>query len=209
MIDHGALKINYGRKKIWGPDRHQQRRQAEVLASRDKANEKLEKKSIEVAQQQQKVSESDIKGHGKRLEQRQDKLHTLQGELEGVASKRQQLQQQVDALQALGQRADRDFRKQTIMTFRTLWLENLLMAFMQALLSAMAAPVSLERVLALLFERSGIRVETSERVIYWVNSTGLSASNRRVLEEIVNGLGGMGLRTGGKVIEVNVRDMPP
>jgi hypothetical protein len=136
-------------------------------------------------------------------------LHTLQGELEGVAIKQQQLQQQVDALEPLGQRADRDFRKQTIMTFRTLWLENLLMAFMKALLAVMATPVSLERVLALLFGRSGIRVETSERVIYWVNSTGLSASNRRVLEEIVNGLGGMGLRAGGKVIEVNVRDMPP
>ena len=95
------------------------------------------------------------------------------------------------------------------MTFRTLWLENLLMAFMKALLSAMAAPVSLERVLELLFERSGIRVETSERMTYWVNSTGLSASNRRVLEEIVSGLGGMGLRAGGKAIEVNVRDMPP
>ena len=209
MIDHGALKINYGRKKTWGPDRHQQRRHAEVVASRDKANEKLVKKSVEIADQQHKVSESDIKGHGKRLEQRQDKLHTLQGELEGVAIKQQQLQQQVDALEPLGQRADRDFRKQTIMTFRTLWLENLLMAFMKALLAVMATPVSLERVLALLFGRSGIRVETSERVIYWVNSTGLSASNRRVLEEIVNGLGGMGLRAGGKVIEVNVRDMPP
>lgn len=209
MIDHGALKTNYGRKKIWGVDRHQQRRQAERVESLAKANEKLDKKSSEVADQQQKVLESEIKSHVKRLEQRQDKLQRLQGELAGVVSQQQQLQQQVDALEPLGQRADRDFRKQTIMTFRTLLLENFLMAFMSALLSALSTPVSLERVLALLFERSGLRVETPERVSYWVNSTGLSASNRRVLEEVVHGLSGMGLRAGGKAIEVNMRDMPP
>jgi len=32
-----------------------------------------------------------------------------------------------------GQRADRDFRKQAIMTIRTLFLENMLRAFMAAL----------------------------------------------------------------------------
>ncbi len=153
--------------------------------------------------------ESADKGHGTRLEQRQDKLHQLQGELQSLQSKQQQLQHKVDALNAIGQRADRDFRKQTIMTFRTLLLENLLMVFMKMLLSVMTTPVSLERVLSLLFERSGTRVETPERVIYWVNSTGLSASNRRVLEEIVNGLGGLGLRVDGKALEVHLRDIPP
>jgi hypothetical protein len=209
MIDHGALKINYGRKKIWGPDRHQQRRQAEVLGALDKANEKVAKQTDELEVQQQKVLDSEAKGHGKRLEQRQDKLQQLQGELSVVESKQQQLQQQVETLEPLGQRADRDFRKQTIMTFRSLFLENLLMAFMSALGSVMATPVSLEGVLALLFQRSGLRIETPEKVIYWVNSTGLSASNRRVLEEIVKGLCGMDLRVDGKAIEVEARDMPP
>ena len=209
MIDHGALKINYGRKKIWGPDRHQQRRQAEVLGALDKANEKVAKQTDELEVQQQKVLDSEAKGHGKRLEQRQDKLQQLQGELSVVESKQQQLQQQVETMEPLGQRADRDFRKQTIMTFRSLFLENLLMAFMSALGSVMATPVSLEGVLALLFQRSGLRIETPEKVIYWVNSTGLSASNRRVLEEIVKGLCGMDLRVDGKAIEVEARDMPP
>jgi hypothetical protein len=209
MIAHGALKINYGRKKIWGPDRHQQRRQAEVFAVLDKANTKVDKKCGEVEGQQHKVLESADKGHGTRLEQRQNKLQQLQGELQSLQSKQQQLQHKVDALDAIGQRADRDFRKQTIMTFRTLLLENLLMAFMKMLLSVMTTPVSLECVLSLLFERSGTRVEPPERVIYWVNSTGLSASNRRVLEEIVNGLGGLGLRVDGKALAVHLRDIPP
>jgi hypothetical protein len=87
MIDHGALKINYGRKKIWGPDRHQQRRQAEVLGALDKANEKVAKQTDELEVQQQKVLDSEAKGHGKRLEQRQDKLQQLQGELSVVESK--------------------------------------------------------------------------------------------------------------------------
>src|SRR5262249_56160625 len=30
MIDHGALNTNYGRKKLVGPDRHQQRQRAQL-----------------------------------------------------------------------------------------------------------------------------------------------------------------------------------
>lgn len=33
MNDHGALKINYGRKKIVGPDRHQQRQREQLEQS--------------------------------------------------------------------------------------------------------------------------------------------------------------------------------
>ena len=33
MIDHGALETNYGRKKIVGPDRHQQRKREDHAAS--------------------------------------------------------------------------------------------------------------------------------------------------------------------------------
>ena len=71
-------------------------------------------------------------------------------------------------------RADRDFRKQTIMTIRTLFLENLLRAFMSILLAVLPENVSLEQVLKLLFERSGTRIERGQEVTYWVNATGLS-----------------------------------
>jgi hypothetical protein len=33
MIDHGALETNYGRKKIVGPDRQQQRKREDLGAS--------------------------------------------------------------------------------------------------------------------------------------------------------------------------------
>ncbi len=95
------------------------------------------------------------------------------------------------------------------MTCRTLLLENVLMAFMAALLAQMQSQVSLACVLSLLFERSGARLETTSEVVYWVNTTGLSLSYRRLLEEVVDGLGAMDLRHQGKPIRVGLKDMPP
>jgi len=108
-----------------------------------------------------------------------------------------------------GQRADRDFRKQTIMTMRTLFLENMLRAFWAALLVTLPIQVSLEQVLRLLFARSGARMETPSQVVYWVNTAGLSQSNRRLLGQIVAGLGAMDLQDQGKPIHVRLKDMPP
>jgi hypothetical protein len=65
MIDHGALDINYGRKKIVGPDRHQQRKRDELEASLDKAQQRGTKKVEALDQQQAKVEASNSKGHGK------------------------------------------------------------------------------------------------------------------------------------------------
>src|SRR6266513_2034475 len=76
--DHGALNTNYGRKKILGVDRHQQRAQAQLDHAREAAQKRVEKQEQAVTTQQAKVLESTSKGHGKRLEQRQ---HTL-GRLE-------------------------------------------------------------------------------------------------------------------------------
>jgi hypothetical protein len=64
-------------------------------------------------------------------------------------------------------------------------------------------------VLSLLFERSGSRMETPSQVVYWVNTTGLSLSNRRLLREIVEGLCAMDLQEKGKSIHVRLKDMPP
>ena len=64
------------------------------------------------------------------------------------------------ALGSPKERADRDFRKQTIMTIRTLLLENTLRAFMVALFGTLQTKMSLETILHLLFERSGARMET-------------------------------------------------
>ena len=116
-------------------------------------------------------------------------------------------------VQAIGQcsrqRADRDFRKQTIMTFRTLWLENALRAFVAVLLGRLQTQVSLQQVLCLLFERRGARMETRTQVVYWVNTAGLSLPNRRLLAEIVDGLCAMDLRDQDTGIRVCLKDMSP
>ncbi len=209
IIAHGALDINYGRKKIVGPDRHQQRKCEALEAAMHTAQQRVTKKVEALDEQQAKVQESEAKGHGKRLEQRQHAFVRVEQELKDAQHHQAHLEAQVEALGPPKERADRDFRTQTIMTCRTLLLENVLMAFMAALLAQMQSQVSLACVLSLLFERSGARLETASEVIYWVNTTGLSRSYRRLLEEVVDGLGAMDLRHQGKPIRVGLKDMPP
>ena len=208
MIDHGGLDINHGRKTIMAPDRHHQRKQEHLEASLETAHERVAKKAEAVKNQQAKVAESEAKGHGKRLEQRQDKLVTVEQELKDAKGKQAKLSEHAAILGPAGQRADRDFRKQTIMTIRTLFLENMLRAFLAALRATLPIQVSLEQVLSLLFERRGARVETPSQVVYWVNTAGLSQSNQRLLGTIVEGLGAMGLQDQGKPIHVRLKDMP-
>jgi hypothetical protein len=209
MIAHGALDINYGRKKIVGADRHQQRKREALEAAWQTAQQRVAKKVEALDEQRAKVQESEAKGHGKRLEQRQHALVRVEQELKDIENHQGHLAAQVEALGPPKERADRDFRKQTIMTCRTLLLENALMAFMAALLAQLPNQVSLECVLSLLFERSGARLETASEIVYWVNTTGLSLSYRRLLEEVVDGLGAMDLRQQGKPIRVGLQDMPP
>lgn len=209
MIEHGGLDINHGRKTIMGPDRHHQRKQDQLDASLETAHERVSKKEEAVTSQQAKGAESEAKGHGRRLEQRQGKLVTLEHELKDAQGKQAKLAEQAAALGLASQRADRDFRKQTIMTIRTLFLENMLRAFLAALLATLSIQVSLEQVMSLLFARRGARMETPSQVVYWVNTAGLSLSNRRLLGKIVEGLGAMDLQDQGKPIHVRLKDMPP
>jgi hypothetical protein len=95
------------------------------------------------------------------------------------------------------------------MTCRTLLLENALMAFRATLLTHLPRKVSLEGVLRLLFERSGAWLETASEMVYWVNTTGLSQSYRRLLEEVSDGLCAMDLRAQGKPIRIVLKEMPP
>ena len=209
MIAHGALNTNYGRKKLVGPDRHQQRARDKLLQSLETAQQRVDKQVEEVKAKQDQVAESESQGHGKRLAQRQRALAGLEKALKNAKHKQDQLAEQAYALGPPGERADRDFRKQTIMTVRTLLLENALHAFMVVLLGTLQTKVSLELVLNLLFERSGARMETNSQVVYWVNTSGLSLPYRRVLTAVVEGLCAMGLREYGKPICVRLKDMPP
>jgi hypothetical protein len=209
MIDHGALDINYGRKKILGADRHHQRKPVHLDQALETAPKRVDKKAEALKAQQDKVAESASKGHGKRLEQRTRTLLTLEQACKEAKAHQAKCSEQASTLGPAGQRADRDFRKQTIMTMRTLWLENVLRAFMGALLATRHTKVSLQQVLSLLFERSGSRMETPSQVLYWVNSAGLSLANRRLLSEVAQGLCAMGLQAKGKPVHVRLKDMPP
>ncbi len=164
--------------------------------------------TFERDEQRAKVQESQAKGHGKRLDQRQHALGRVEQELQDAQHHQAHLEAQVEALGPPKERADRDFRKQTIMTCRTLLRVNALMAFMATLLAQMQSEVSLECVLSILFKRSGARLETASEIVYWVNTAGLSRPYRRLLEEIVDGLCAMDLRHQGKPIRVALKDMP-
>ena len=150
-----------------------------------------------------------MKGHGTRLAQRQHALAGLDKALEAAHHNHDHLAEQVQALGPTRERADRAFRKQTIRTVRTLWLEKALRAFMIALLGLLQTKVSVEMSLHLLFERSGARMETNSQVVYWGNTAGLSVPYRRVLTEIVNGLCALDVRDQGKPIGVRLKDMSP
>jgi hypothetical protein len=209
MIDHGALNTNYGRKTIVGPDRHQQRAKEQLDQSLAAAQQRVSKKAEAVQTQQTKVAESAAQGHGKRLAQRQRALAGLAQELQAVQYHQAQLAAQATALGPLRERADRDFRKQTIMTMRTLLLENALTSFMTVLLGLLTMKMSLDCLLKILFERSGARVVTDSQVIYWINTAGLSGPYHRLLVEIVAGLCAMDLRYQGKPIQVRLKATPP
>ena len=209
MIDHGALDINYGHKTIVGPDRHQQRVRDKRDQALEAAHKRVDKQVEALKAKQAQVAESESKGHGKRLAQRQRALAGLDKAWQDAQHKHAQLTAQAAALGPPKERADRDFRKQTIMTFRTLLVENALAAFMALLCGQLQTKVSLDCILRILFERSGARMETASHIVYWVNTAGLSVPYRRLLTEVVEGLWVMDLREQDKPIRVCLKDMPP
>jgi hypothetical protein len=209
MIDHGALDSNSGRKTLTGPDRHHQRKQEQLEASLKTAPQRVDKQAEAVQAHQDKVAESASTGHGKRLEQRRRNVLSVAQDLKRAKAQQAQLAEQAATLGPAGQRADRDFRTQTIMTIRTLVLEHWLRAFRVALLAMLPTPGRLPQVLHRVFERSGARMETPSQVVYWINTAGLSRPNRRLVSEIVEGLCAMDLQDQGKPIHVRLKDMPP
>ncbi|MHC4074017.1 MAG: hypothetical protein ACYTGS_18625 [Planctomycetota bacterium] len=208
MKDHGALDVNFGTKKIVVADRHQQRAKAALEEDVAKASQQEAKRAEQVQERQEKVEESEQKGHTKRLVQRQAHLVQAREELDKATEKKATLQNQLESLGPDQQRADRDFRKQSIMTFRTLFLENALLTFLKVLLGHMTTKICLQTLLKVLFERGGTRVESDCRIIYWVNTQGLSCRYQDLLGKVLEGINALGLNRAGKPIEVRARDGP-
>jgi hypothetical protein len=209
MIEHGALNINYGTKKIMGPDRHQERAKTKAEGALAAVWKKIERKEELLREQQEKVKESEDKGHGKRLLQRQKRLAVMEETLKGVEKKAEKNENRIKALGPQKQRADRDFRKQLIMTFRTLLLENALMSFFGILFEKADITMCPDSLINMLFGRSGAYAETSSEVVYWINTAGLSAPNKEKLKDIAKGLKAMHLKHGSKPIQVRLRETPP
>ena len=208
MIEHAALNTNYGSKIILGPDRHQQRKVQALQEEGDKIETRMDKKAIFVEQQQKKVEQSQQKDHRKRLEQRQARLETIQQQQKQLEEKQQELQRKIDELGPPKQRADRDFRKQAIMLFRSLFLENSLRAFWMALLEKLSISISLETLLILFFQRGGTCLETKTDTIYLLNAEGLSLQYQRLLQGLVVGINEMRLEHHGKRVAIQVRGSP-
>ena len=208
MIAHGALNTNYGFKKIWGPDRHQQRARKRLKERLQKVTKKLTQRSSEVLQQKEKVQESQQRKHGKRLQQREQKLVELEQEENLMRAKQEHLNTQLSKIGDPKQRADRDFRKQKIMTFRTLLLENYLWAFMEVLLAPLGITLSTEIIIDLLFKRSGRYIQTKESCIFWMNKEGLSAPYQKQLDSLIESLNQMKLIHQGKAVQIRSRDGP-
>ncbi len=147
-------------------DRHQQRAKAKMEQALSGAQQRVDKKTEVVQAQRAKLAESEARGHGKLLVKRQAKLADVEQDLHVLEHTRDQRHEHLTALAPIGERAEGNFRKQTIMTIRTLFLENALLAFLAVLVGHMHAALSLECLLTLLFERSGARVETRAQIIY-------------------------------------------
>ena len=106
------------------------------------------------------------------------------------------------------ERQDRDFRKQLIMTFRTLLLENLLKLFLLTLHEKIDIKLSLESLISLLFKRSGVVIQTCTQIIYWFNTEGLSKSYKKILKKISEGINTLNLSREGRLIQVRLREAP-
>lgn len=208
MINNGALNVNFGIKKIVGPDRHKERKLKALEERVIKVGQKVKKKKNELAEQEEKVAESKQKEHKKRLEQRENKRDTIENNLKETKEQERKIKENIDSLGPVGERADRDVRKQKIMTFRTLKAENVLMVFMSLFIDKMEQKIGADTLMSIFFRRSGVCVETASEITYELNTTGLSSHYKKVLGDIASELTALGIQRNGKLINVSLREPP-
>ena len=206
MIAHGKLKVNFGTKRIMVPDRHQERKRKKLQKKIESREKKLKRKKELIEKQTQKINKSEEKGRDKLLLKQKNTLNKLENEQQSVAKGKEELQIKIDALEPDKQRADRDLRKQDIMTFRTLLLENLLIAFFSILLPSLSQKISIDLFIELFFKRSGSFAETTYAIIYYLNTEGLSATYKKALSEITQKITKMNIKCRGKPIHLRLKE---
>ncbi len=210
MKEHGALDVNYGTKKIECVDRHHQRKVDEKQEQLQKAERKASGKEEKIKEQEKKVEESKEKDHGTRLDQRNNRLAVLKAEHAKIETQKEAIKEGIEKLGPPGTRYDRDFRKQSIMTLRTLLLENKLIEFFSLILVLMSGDVSmnLDSFIRLFFERSGGFYESPLEEVYLVNTKGLSKTNIVTMHKLIGAVNKMGLYRNGKPVRLHVRGYP-
>ena len=114
----------------------------------------------------------------------------------------EKLEHGIEAKGPIEKRFDRDFRKQKIMTVRTLLLENILIEYMIVLKSILNIDIGMDSFISLFLKRSGVYIETTSKVIYRMNTEGLSLSYKTKLRDIAKAVSAMNIYHKGKPIEV-------
>jgi hypothetical protein len=208
MIAHCALDINFGTKVIWGPDRMQARDLADLQSRQTKLQAKERKLARLVATQLDKIQDSEASGHGRLLAKREAKLGQYQSQQRQLQGRLASLEDQKIKLGEPTQRADRDLRKQTIMAFRSLWLENAIRTFFALISSFLTAPLDLEIGLELFFFRLGFLVETESKVVYYMNDKNLSSQYQNILHQLIAGFNALALCQHGKQLQVEIASPP-
>lgn len=208
MIDHGALNTNYGNKIIMSRDRHQERKIKTLREKQGKLNQRLEKKEEQLGEQKIKIEESLQKKHHTRLTQREAKEREFSREKEVIRVEFDKNQKKLNEIGEVSERGDRDFRKQRIMTFRTLLLENKLMEFLHEINQHLEIPVSIEMLLELFFYRNGSYAEYPDQCVYFLNNNGLSKNSQEILNCIIEGVNQMELVKNGKPVILKMRRPP-
>lgn len=115
---------------------------------------------------------------------------------------------QIETIGPVGEREDRDFRKQLIMTTRTLFLQNCLMAFLTTWLELAGITMGIDNLIEMLFSRTGSYIETKTAIIYQVNLKGLASTYKGKIKKLVKAYNEMGLSRNGKPIQLKMRDGP-
>ncbi len=85
--------------------------------------------------------------------------------------------------------------EQSFNSFVTLHHEKALNAFLDELSVHLKQKISLETLITLYFNRSGSLAETSSEIIYFLDTQGLSASDRQTLADIVLAVNAMNIQS--------------
>ncbi len=85
--------------------------------------------------------------------------------------------------------------EQSFLSFVTLDQERALKAFFDELSVHLKQKISLETLITLYFNRSGSLAETSSEIIYFLDTKGLSASDRQTLADIVQAVNAMNIKS--------------